>query len=110
MEEGATAMPELLVTEEDDELEETIVNREPLVVRPKHKEKHEEEKTESQEAQGPNGTQTSSGHWWHSSALTGKMGHNCPLHLLPGLGFRAGGRGSGPKTKKENGATPLAPE
>lgn len=53
MEEGATAMPELPVTEEGEELEETKVDKEPPVVRPKHKEKHEEEKTESQEAQDP---------------------------------------------------------
>lgn len=53
-------------------------DRELPVVRPKQREKREEEKTESQEVQGFSSTKTSSGHWWHSSALTGKMGPRLP--------------------------------
>lgn len=72
---GGAPVPDPTALEGDDEVEETKVECEQPVVRPKQLARRNEERSgESQEAQGTGATQSSSGHWWHSSTLIGTVG------------------------------------
>lgn len=94
---GGAPVPDPMALEGDDEVEETKVECEQPVVRLKQQARcNEEGSGESQEAQGTGATQSSSGHWWHSSALTGTVGAQLPPPPPQGLCSKDGEKDSGP--------------
>lgn len=69
---------ELTEVEGEEKSIETPIKSGQPVVQPKQWEERPEEVLEDNSTQGPGGTQAPSGHWWHSSALLGKIGLRAP--------------------------------
>lgn len=85
--EGAL-LPEPMGADRGEEVDEAKVKCEQLVVWPKQWETQTEDKSDSQDAQGVGSTQTSTGHWWHNSALLGKPGPWVPTPPPLGTQFQ----------------------